>query len=253
MMCGPPWWILKEVTPAGPEKDMGGWTAIQFTEEQQAKYGCNAEGDVTDQATHDSAFENEMVRHSGYISGGGDIHTEEMTLEDAKKKAAELPACCGFCFQGDESAGPVSVYFKDKFDNTESSEWTSYSFPDPICGELVCGEPEPFCGGDMGGMVCGGTGEEADAAIEVQAICEALKDDIQKAAQAKGWNGVITSLKAMKSKQQVVAGTNYFVKAQINDGDWFHLRIFEPLPHTGEAPSLSDIQIASSDSALEYF
>jgi lactoylglutathione lyase len=57
MACAlPPWWILKGVKPAGPDKDMGTWKAIQFTEGQQAFFGCNAAGEITDQAKHDEAF-----------------------------------------------------------------------------------------------------------------------------------------------------------------------------------------------------
>jgi len=56
-MAPPPWWIAKEVKPAGPAKDMGTWTAIQFSEEQQARYGCDADGNIVDEAKHAAAFE----------------------------------------------------------------------------------------------------------------------------------------------------------------------------------------------------
>jgi len=52
----PPWWILKGVTPAGPEKDMGSWTAITFSRDQQAKYGIDEEGTVLDKKQFDAAF-----------------------------------------------------------------------------------------------------------------------------------------------------------------------------------------------------
>ena len=35
---------------------------------------------------------------------------------------------------------------------------------------------------------------------------------------------------------QVVAGTNYFVKVKISAASCVHLRIYKPLPHTGEHP-----------------
>jgi lactoylglutathione lyase len=52
----PPWWISKGIKPAGPEKDMGTWKAIQFTEGQQAFFACGADGTIADQAKHDAAF-----------------------------------------------------------------------------------------------------------------------------------------------------------------------------------------------------
>jgi len=44
------------VKPAGPPKDMGGWSAIQFTKEQQSFYACDVDGKVLDQAKHAAAL-----------------------------------------------------------------------------------------------------------------------------------------------------------------------------------------------------
>jgi len=52
----PPWWILKGVKPEGPEKDMGGWTSISFSTEQQAKYGIDEAGTVLDKKQFNAAF-----------------------------------------------------------------------------------------------------------------------------------------------------------------------------------------------------
>lgn len=101
--------------------------------------------------------------------------------------------------------------------------------------------------------VLGGTGEEQDADADVQKICDDLKDEIGTQAQAKGWNGLISSVKAEKFKTQRVAGKNFFVKAKINDSTYFHLRIFQPLAHTGESPSLHSIDIEKGDAPVEYF
>merc|ERR1719440_838030 len=64
-MALPPWWILNNVKPGAPHKDMGGWTACQFTKEQQRKYGVNANGKVVDQAVHDAAFAPAAKEKSG--------------------------------------------------------------------------------------------------------------------------------------------------------------------------------------------
>ena len=48
--------------------------------------------------------------------------------------------------------------------------------------------------------------------------------------------------KAVNYRSQVVAGTNYFVKVNVGGDDHAHLRIFKPLPHTGQAPNLVGVQ-----------
>lgn len=99
--------------------------------------------------------------------------------------------------------------------------------------------------------VVGGTGPEQEAAAEVQALCDALKGDIEKMAQAKGFNGIIQSLTAVSHTSQVVAGTNFFVKAQVNSGTFFHLRIFQPLG--GQPAQLSAIDLTKGDAPAAYF
>lgn len=256
---GPPWWILNDVTPEGPEKDMGGWKAMQFTAEQQAKYGCNAEGEVVDQAVHDAAFKPaaQVEKHgeAGYLDAGGDLLVEDMTVEDAIKKAATLPGCKGFTFNG-SGTGKMTMYFKDHFQFSAASDWTSYKCTATASGgydaavmPIIAAEPEIM----LGGPVVGGTGDEKDGDEELQKICEDLKDSIEKKAKEKGWTGTVEELKVLKYKSQVVAGTNYFVKAHINGANFFHLRIFEPLPHTGEKPVLHAIDVEKGDVPVEYF
>ena len=41
---------------------------------------------------------------------------------------------------------------------------------------------------------------------------------------------------------QVVAGTVYQAKIRVDGGEVIHAKIFEPLPHTNEAPSIMDAQ-----------
>lgn len=56
-VCLPPWWILNNVEPAGPEKNHGTWTSITFSKEQQAQFGVDEEGEILDQAKFDAAIE----------------------------------------------------------------------------------------------------------------------------------------------------------------------------------------------------
>eukprot|EP00929_Paragymnodinium_shiwhaense_P123175 TRINITY_DN966_c0_g1_i3.p1 TRINITY_DN966_c0_g1~~TRINITY_DN966_c0_g1_i3.p1 ORF type:complete len:278 (+),score=65.19 TRINITY_DN966_c0_g1_i3:107-940(+) len=55
-MVGPPWWIRAGVKPTGPEVDHGSWKGISFTEEQQATFAVNAQGEVQDQPKHEAAL-----------------------------------------------------------------------------------------------------------------------------------------------------------------------------------------------------
>eukprot|EP00928_Gymnodinium_smaydae_P034531 TRINITY_DN24445_c0_g1_i1.p1 TRINITY_DN24445_c0_g1~~TRINITY_DN24445_c0_g1_i1.p1 ORF type:complete len:681 (-),score=86.45 TRINITY_DN24445_c0_g1_i1:510-2552(-) len=69
----------------------------------------------------------EFSYRNGFISRGGDLHKETMTVEEAKQKCEELPGCKGFCHRGAVTSDPVEILFKDKWDNTVGSNiWTSY-------------------------------------------------------------------------------------------------------------------------------
>lgn len=52
----PPWWILQGVVPSGPVKDMGGWKATTFSEDQQDKFGVDELGAILDQKKFDAAI-----------------------------------------------------------------------------------------------------------------------------------------------------------------------------------------------------
>ena len=59
---------------------------------------------------------------------------------------------------------------------------------------------------------------------------------------------------AKSFKSQVVAGVNYFVKVDVGGGKFVHLRIYQPLPHTGEPPKLDGIQLnKTADDEITYF
>eukprot|EP00929_Paragymnodinium_shiwhaense_P109823 TRINITY_DN76379_c0_g1_i1.p1 TRINITY_DN76379_c0_g1~~TRINITY_DN76379_c0_g1_i1.p1 ORF type:complete len:129 (+),score=31.11 TRINITY_DN76379_c0_g1_i1:72-458(+) len=57
----PPWWILNNVTPAGPEKDMGGWRMATFSRKQQKQFGIDANGTVVNEALFEQALEKAKV------------------------------------------------------------------------------------------------------------------------------------------------------------------------------------------------
>lgn len=67
-----------------------------------------------------------FILHHGHLSGGNDIFTGKMTIEEAKDKCIHLPNCHGFTFAGQPTEDPVEVYFKSTWDFHEGTPWTSY-------------------------------------------------------------------------------------------------------------------------------
>ncbi|KFZ61634.1 Cystatin-B, partial [Antrostomus carolinensis] len=60
--------------------------------------------------------------------------------------------------------------------------------------------------------------------------------------------------KAVIYKTQVVAGTNYFIKVQVSDLEYVHLRVFQSLPYENQGPSLVSYQTGKTrDDPLTYF
>ncbi|XP_073526970.1 leukocyte cysteine proteinase inhibitor 1-like [Phyllobates terribilis] len=81
-------------------------------------------------------------------------------------------------------------------------------------------------------VVVGGFGAEKPADAEVQDVCKKVKAQFLKQSGKNAAKFV-----ALVYKSQVVAGKNYLVKVDIGD-QFCHLKIFVPLPHTGEDPEL---------------
>ena len=52
----PPWWIMQKVKPEGPERDMGTWKAISFSEAQQAQFGVDEAGEILDRPKWEEAI-----------------------------------------------------------------------------------------------------------------------------------------------------------------------------------------------------
>uniref|UniRef100_A0A8C6J391 Uncharacterized protein n=1 Tax=Melopsittacus undulatus TaxID=13146 RepID=A0A8C6J391_MELUD len=60
--------------------------------------------------------------------------------------------------------------------------------------------------------------------------------------------------KAIVYKTQVVAGINYFIKVQVSDTEYVHLRVFQSLPQENQGPSLDGYQTGKTkDDPLTYF
>ncbi|XP_058239934.1 cystatin-B-like [Hemibagrus wyckioides] len=102
---------------------------------------------------------------------------------------------------------------------------------------------------DQPGQLCGGTGHVKRSNKEVQKICDEVKLQVEEKAGKK-----FDVFKATAFSTQSVAGTNYFIKVQVGEKDYIHLRVFRSLPSDGYKVSLHDIQTSkTSQDPIEYF
>ncbi|XP_078060932.1 cystatin-B-like [Mustelus asterias] len=86
--------------------------------------------------------------------------------------------------------------------------------------------------------VVGGLVKLSAVSCEIQAIVRSLKPMVEEML-----NRSFSVFHAISYRSQLVAGQNYFVKVVVGDGDdYIHIRVLEPLPHTGEQPSLHKIE-----------
>ncbi len=51
-------------------------------------------------------------------------------------------------------------------------------------------------------------------------------------------------------KSQVVAGTNFFVKIQVTETEYIHVKIFRPLPHSDEEIKMIEVLLEKSKQDL---
>ncbi|NXM39023.1 CYTB protein, partial [Gymnorhina tibicen] len=59
---------------------------------------------------------------------------------------------------------------------------------------------------------------------------------------------------AIEYKTQVVAGTMYFIKVQVSDVEYVHLKVFQSLPYENQGPSLVGFQTGKTRyDPLTYF
>ncbi|XP_076867634.1 cystatin-B-like [Brachyhypopomus gauderio] len=103
-------------------------------------------------------------------------------------------------------------------------------------------------GGHSEGHV-GGLGKEQHATAEIQKICDEVKHEAEKKAGHK-----FKKFVAKSYSTQVVAGTNYFIKVDVGDHEFVHLRVFQGLACNGSKVELSAIQTKKTlDNPITYF
>jgi cystatin-A/B len=96
---------------------------------------------------------------------------------------------------------------------------------------------------------CGGTSEAKAANEEIQLLCNQMRKKVEEQANRK-----FDEFTAISYTTQVVAGTNFFVKVHVGNDECAHVRIFRPLPHVNEMPSMHGYQLSKTrDEAIAYF
>ncbi|KAM5335614.1 cystatin-B [Glossophaga mutica] len=99
------------------------------------------------------------------------------------------------------------------------------------------------------GMMCGGTSATKPATAEIQAIADQVKSQLEEKENKK-----YPIFKAVEYQSQLVAGTNYFIKVQVEDDDFVHIRVYESLPQEKKPLALHDYQTNKTrHDKLAYF
>mmetsp|Transcript_120488 Transcript_120488/g.179962 ORF Transcript_120488/g.179962 Transcript_120488/m.179962 type:complete len:97 (-) Transcript_120488:8-298(-) len=93
---------------------------------------------------------------------------------------------------------------------------------------------------------CGGIKAATEATEETQTILNGVKGSIEEKL-----GKTLDTLEAKTVATQVVAGTNFFIKAHIGSGEYIHARIFRSLSNTTELHSIQTGKTA--DDELSYF
>uniref|UniRef100_A0A8C3JKN1 Cystatin domain-containing protein n=1 Tax=Calidris pygmaea TaxID=425635 RepID=A0A8C3JKN1_9CHAR len=98
-------------------------------------------------------------------------------------------------------------------------------------------------------MMTGGLSDTQPATPEIQRIADEVKPQFESKE-----NRTCEIFKAIKYRSQVVAGVNYFIKVQVSDTDYVHLRVFEALPFENQGLKLDGIQTGKTrDDPIDYF
>ncbi|KAB1283809.1 Cystatin-B [Camelus dromedarius] len=98
-------------------------------------------------------------------------------------------------------------------------------------------------------MMCGAPSATQPATAEIQAVADQVKAQLEEKENKK-----FSLFKAVEFKSQVVAGRNFFIKVQVDDEEFVHLRVFESLPHENKPPALASYQTNKArHDELSYF
>merc|ERR1719188_236549 len=91
-------------------------------------------------------------------------------------------------------------------------------------------------------MTLGGFGDVQEVNEEVSAIVMAQQSAVEAMLKQK-----FATFEPKTFRSQMVAGTNFKVKVHVGDGQFVHVKICQPLPHTGMAPFLSEAEAGKTE------
>lgn len=98
-------------------------------------------------------------------------------------------------------------------------------------------------------MKCGGTGSSQPADEDTQQVIESVKQAVEEKL-----GRALATYKAIEVAKQMVAGMNYYVKVDIGDDNYIHVRVYKKLPCYGSTTELSGMQANKSKSdAVGFF
>lgn len=76
--------------------------------------------------------------------------------------------------------------------------------------------------------LAGGWNDQSELSEEQFTLVVSLKEAVETSV-----GQAFEHFAPIKIRQQVVAGMNYWVKVQVGEAAYIHVKIFRPLPHTG--------------------
>ncbi|KAI5948586.1 cystatin-A [Manis javanica] len=98
-------------------------------------------------------------------------------------------------------------------------------------------------------MMPGGLTDARPATPEIQKIADEVKPQLESKT-----NRTYEEFKVVQYKTQVVAGTNYYIKVQVGDNSYIHIKVFKSLPAEHETLTLTGYQEGKSkDDELSGF
>ncbi|XP_028608122.1 cystatin-A-like [Grammomys surdaster] len=97
-------------------------------------------------------------------------------------------------------------------------------------------------------MIPGGLTEAKPATAEVQEIADQVKAQLEEKTNEKYEN-----FKAVEYKTQVVAGTNYFIKVDVGNDSFIHLKVFKDLSGEDHFELTGYQTNKTKDDELTYF
>ncbi|CAO2631724.1 Csta [Lemmus lemmus] len=98
-------------------------------------------------------------------------------------------------------------------------------------------------------MIPGGLTEARPATPEIQEIVDKIRPKLEEKTNEK-----YEKFEAVEYKTQVVAGVNYFIKVDVGNGNYTHVKVFQGLHGQDEDLELSGYQTnKTKDDEITYF